>query len=93
MPCDQQSSKALRVLAGGDYIDEKKAGGRKDIRGLKGKSTCSSTSISNGSCEVRQYLRKPTPARSKTGQIIIRYSKLYGMRQEGYSEGRDLVNQ
>ena len=47
-PCDQQSSKALRVLAGGDYIDEKKAvPRRKDINGFEGKSTCSSTLTPN----------------------------------------------
>ena len=35
MPCDQLSSKTLRVLTGVDYIDEKKAvSRRKDISGL-----------------------------------------------------------
>ena len=55
MPCDQQSSNAIRALAGGDYIDEKKAMSRgKDIRGYDGKFTCSNTIAPSGSCEVRQ---------------------------------------
>ena len=66
VPCDQQSSKALMVLAGGDYIDEKKAVLRKkDISGFEGKSRCSSTLTPNGSCEVRQCLRKVARAHSK----------------------------
>ena len=92
--CDQQSSKALRVLAGGDYIDEKKAvSRRKDVSGSEGKSTCSSTLTPNGSCEVRQCLRKLARARSKAGQTISRCSMLYGIQQDGHWEGGELVNQ
>ena len=91
MPCDQQSSKALRVIAGRDYIDVKKAVSRmKDISGFEGKSTCTSTLTPNGSCEVRQCLRKLARTRSKAGQTISRCSMLHGTQQDGHW---DLVNQ
>ena len=48
VPCD-------RVLAGGEYIDEKNAeSGRKEISGCERKSTCSLAP--NVSCELRQFL-------------------------------------
>ena len=68
MPCDQQSSKTPRVLAGGDYIDEKKAVIReKDIRNFKGEYTSSSILARNGSYEVRQCLRKLARASCNAG--------------------------
>ena len=58
---------------GRDYIDEKKAASRrKDIRVFEGKSTCSSALAPNGSCELRQCLRKLSRARFKAGQITPR---------------------
>ena len=37
-------------------------------------------------------LRKPVRARSKAEKIMSRCSLLHGMRQDGYSEGGDLVD-
>ena len=54
------------ALAGGDYIDEKKAvSRRRNIGCFEGKSTCSNTLAVNESCKIRHWLHKQARARSK----------------------------
>ena len=54
------------------------------ISGFEGKSTCSGTLTLNGSCEVRQCLRKLARARSKAEQTISKCSMLHRTQQDGH---------